>query len=504
MKCALCGLLCALVAATGQAAGIEPPADVAGAMSAGRAAGGGSHQADALGTINPTHGGMLPGYGTTAPETSYFSAGNGLLGPYSSTKKSACATSPAATPALQGECDAINQMAKQAGPGGKPPITIGPTDPLLTAGRPVQNDPQSVIGKVSATYSACSTKTVTHPGDYVMEQCTDWLTGSTGRCAVGEIVKLDPHYVYRCEETLASVASNRCFVPRVVEVDATYHYQCETTGHTASNPTCMRRALVSVSGGGQTNLPGARSLGSILASSSYSNLSCEIWRDENAASVRVICNDASAVIVLPIAGSAELVFTLETTLGHGFATPEHVVFAFGACAGGQCEVSATTSFPGITTVTGRTTSATIADPAGVAPPAKLASFAGINVFGEYLPSVDVYADGNGLGYVFLPRDTPPTSGCGPAMGTFKSAAAVPLSGGAVEIGCYRYTAKGAMAPLTAHVASCAGPACSLAVAPELAATSQTATVADPYSTTPYAFSVTWDDSECTSYAARVP
>lgn len=483
-------LLCLFVCAAASAAGPWPAPDIAGAMKDGNDAGSGVNQAKAQAGVNATTGAaIMPGYGTTAPETSYFSGGAGILGPYSSSKKSDCATMPAATAALQGQCDAINQMAKQTGPGGKPPISITPSDPLLTAGRPVQADPSTVIGTVSSTYSACTTKTVTNPGDFVLEQCSDWLSASSMSCAVGELIKLDPHYVYQCLESLATAASNSCFVPRVVLVDATYHYQCQTTGHTASTPVCTRRAIVTVSGGGSVNLPAPTALGSATTSAAAS-VTCDAWNLGAGSTIRAYCTHGVGPFDLRTGETGNGTFSVPSGRGYLWY---NLAVKLASCDGSRCQLQLVQTASAGGALVG-SASATITDPASVPAVTALASMPAVvgNGAGSGVPAAEAFADGSGSGY-FLFSKTPTF------VGRSYYVAHTTTGGTKVQVGGTS-TGHGYL-PWYAYADSCAAGICVIHY-PD--AGDYRFSVPQPWITSPYTFSVSWDNSECDTYVARHP
>lgn len=482
-------LLCLFVCAAASAAGPWPAPDIAGAMKDGNDAGSGVNQAKAQAGVNATTGAaIMPGYGTTAPETSYFSGGAGILGPYSSSKKSDCATTPAATAALQGQCDAINQMAKQTGPGGKPPISITPSDPLLTAGRPVQADPSTVIGTVSSTYSACTTKTVTNPGDFVLEQCSDWLSASSMSCAVGELIKLDPHYVYQCQESLATAASNSCFVPRVVLVDATYHYQCQTTGRTPSTPVCTRRAIVTVSGGGNENLPAPTALGSVVVPGTPS-VKCDAWNVSPTKKVRLYCVTSDGPFDLDPGQSATGHFSVPS----GKLTYYYdLTMSIHGCDGTNCTLRLVQSW----TSTGafiRAVEGTILDPTSVPSVAPLASMAALApVAGAGAPAATAFADGTGTGYyVFALAPT----------FVYQTYYLAHLTTGGTKVAIGGVPSGRGRTLWYGFADACAAGTCIIHY-PDYG--DHRFSVPQPYITSPYRFDVTWDNSECETYAARRP
>lgn len=478
-----------IVCDTANAGGTWPAPDISTAMLQGKDAGSGVNQAKAFAGISPATGSMLPGYGTSAPETSYFSGGSGILGPYSTAKKTDCASTPASTPALQGQCDAINQMAKQTGPGGKPPIAISPTDPLLLAGRPVQADPSAIIGTVSSTYSACTTKTVTNPGDFVMEYCSDWLTSSAMTCAVGQVVKLDPHYTYQCQESLASAAGNSCFVPRVVEVDATYRYQCQTTGHSTSNPVCTRRAIVAVSGGGSVHIPPPTALGS-ATTSALNSVTCDAWNVAAGSTVRTYCTRGVGPFDLASGQTGSGSFGVATGKGTLWY---NLSVSLTACDGTHCQLKLVQTAQAGGKLAGSAV-ASVLDPASVPAVSPLAAMPAVggNGAGSGVPAAEAFADGAGTGYFLFSKTATFTGQSYYRAHTVTGGTAVAVGGTSTGHGYQTWYA---------YAGSCAAGTCVVHY-PDIG--SHSFNVPQPWITGPYTFNVTWDNSECATYEARVP
>ena len=103
-------------------------------------------------------------YSTTNANSSYFSNGNGDPRTPGAAQVSTCANTTFADPKVQAECTAINQIAGDRSVRPLTPLT--PADPMLVLGRATATDPVSVAGAFAASYSGCSTQTVTTPPIY--------------------------------------------------------------------------------------------------------------------------------------------------------------------------------------------------------------------------------------------------------------------------------------------------------------------------------------------------
>ncbi len=56
------------------------------------------------------------------------------------------------------------------------------TDPLLTRADSIQGDPESVSGRIEATFSGCQSSTLTTPAEYSKEVCTEWRESELLAC----------------------------------------------------------------------------------------------------------------------------------------------------------------------------------------------------------------------------------------------------------------------------------------------------------------------------------
>ena len=129
--------------------------------------------------VNSTTGSQnLPYYGTSAPESAHYQGGRHLVGGAGTQKQIACQTYRATTAFQQQECDAVNFMSKN--PTRRPKFKIDQNrDPLLSNAKGVIDSPGDVPGRVRQN---CHVETVTIPGTYITETCTESQTLETVKC----------------------------------------------------------------------------------------------------------------------------------------------------------------------------------------------------------------------------------------------------------------------------------------------------------------------------------
>ena len=133
----------AMLLATLPPAYAQSPPSLGDAFEQGKALGR-TGNAAARGTISgSTAQSTVPNYTANPPEASYF--GSPGLGSQAAARASACASGPAADPS----CTAV--QFSQTNPSQRPSFSIAPTDPLLTRGSAITDDPQGIAGKIAGT-----------------------------------------------------------------------------------------------------------------------------------------------------------------------------------------------------------------------------------------------------------------------------------------------------------------------------------------------------------------
>jgi len=166
VKRCLCAVL--LAAGAGSALAQMTPAEAFGqgkGFGAGGAPGVG-------GNINSgTGASTVPQYSTTQSQSSLFAGGEGQLGPPGAQQVTDCQTKPPAPDGLaQQQCEATNFLAKKSTAAS---FTLSPSDPVLVKAKPITNDPLSILGAMSGTYSACTPQTSSAPAPKKIELCTE-------------------------------------------------------------------------------------------------------------------------------------------------------------------------------------------------------------------------------------------------------------------------------------------------------------------------------------------
>ncbi len=175
MKRLLCGML--LAAGAGTALGQMTPEEAFG-----QGGGFGASGAPAVGS-NITSGtgtSTVPQYSTTQPQSSLFAGGDGSLVAPGTQQVTDCETKPPSPDGrAQQQCEATNFLAKKSTAAS---FNLAPTDPVLVKARPITNDPRSILGAMSGTYSACTPQTATAPARKQIEVCTESRTPEQQTC----------------------------------------------------------------------------------------------------------------------------------------------------------------------------------------------------------------------------------------------------------------------------------------------------------------------------------
>jgi len=114
---------------------------------------------------------IVPQYSTTQPQSGYFAGGSGLLVPPGTDQVNGCQVNPADPDARkQQQCDATNFLAKKSTAAS---FNLAPNDPVLKAAKPITGNPESVLGSMSGTYSACTPQSVSAPARKQIEVCAE-------------------------------------------------------------------------------------------------------------------------------------------------------------------------------------------------------------------------------------------------------------------------------------------------------------------------------------------
>ncbi len=220
------------------------------AFTAGKSAGDKSHTQTILNNVNSTQGSQtLSGYTTAPPSQSSYWGGNGtVLGTLytgGSGKIAECGTGTSSTnTADQQHCQAVNSIMNTSA--NRPSNLITNSDPLIQTGKVITAKPDDIAGSVDGAYTNCTTTTKQNDPSFVMQTCEDWSETTKEACVMGQEVKVNPDYLYRCRETLSTINSSTCTYGRVVKVDADYNYQCVSNVQKTITQTCSNLAVLSV------------------------------------------------------------------------------------------------------------------------------------------------------------------------------------------------------------------------------------------------------------------
>lgn len=163
-------LLCALLLAAGAGTAL---AQMTPAEAFGQGKGFGASAAPSVGSGITSGAGTasVPHYSTTQPQASLFGGGAGALVAPGAQQVSDCQQAPPDPDGrAQQQCEATNFLARKSSTAS---FNLAPTDPVLVRARPITNDPASILGAMSGTYSACTPQTVSAPARKQIEVCTE-------------------------------------------------------------------------------------------------------------------------------------------------------------------------------------------------------------------------------------------------------------------------------------------------------------------------------------------
>ncbi len=143
----------------------------------------------ASGKVNRSTGiAELPHYSATAPEAEFFQHGRNPLGGAGMNKQAECATRRSLNGFAQQECDAVNFLVKN--PTERPKYTMDKkTDPLLTGSKETIEKPGPIPGD---TNQQCRVETITTPGTFITETCTETYGLDNPTCDKVLIIKQNP------------------------------------------------------------------------------------------------------------------------------------------------------------------------------------------------------------------------------------------------------------------------------------------------------------------------
>jgi len=166
LQCILCALL--LIVSAGKSLAQMTPAE---AFGEGKGLGASAAPAVESAITSGTSATTVPHYSTTQPQANLFGGGAGSLVAPGAQQVSDCQQAPPDPDGrAQQPCEATNFLAKKSSTAS---FNFAPTDPVLVRARPITNDPASILGTMSGTYSACTPQTVSAPARKQTEVCAE-------------------------------------------------------------------------------------------------------------------------------------------------------------------------------------------------------------------------------------------------------------------------------------------------------------------------------------------
>ncbi|MEW6514095.1 MAG: hypothetical protein AB1443_08850 [Pseudomonadota bacterium] len=249
-------LLCLLLGSTPVFAQTMSQED---AFAAGKAAGDATKREAIKAGINDTAAGnLIQGYSNAPPaQSGYWTGNKTLVAPAvagGQQLQTDCLNTMPTDPAEKARCEAIRAVVGSNAAAPAYSGLVKKTDAIYLTGKAVGNDPESIAGSINGTYTACTTETLTTPGDMILETCDEAMTNATLDCVMGQEVTVDPDHLYKCTETMSVINTGQCTVGTVVQVDADANYQCEKTEDAYQTFNCDRTANVTVTQSGSQTL----------------------------------------------------------------------------------------------------------------------------------------------------------------------------------------------------------------------------------------------------------
>ena len=114
----------------------------------------------------PSASSVMPGYTTTPPETGYY--GLPSLAAPAAALIAQCRTAPPGDVRCQAIITAHDSAANP-----HPPVAA--TDPAIVAATAIANDPSSILGAITGSYSACGTQQrLVSPPTFDQQSCYDY------------------------------------------------------------------------------------------------------------------------------------------------------------------------------------------------------------------------------------------------------------------------------------------------------------------------------------------
>lgn len=153
---------------------------------------------------------VVPAYGQSTPESSYFQGGDGNTAAQGVAKLQNCqAGGQGGTAVQQQECEAVNFLAKN--PDVRPQFNISKSDAMVQATRGFQNSAESILGSLgNGTNTECVVKNETVPAKYESNTCVSIKQVDPQQCTMGRVIKTDADSNFQCNQTVSAYDTVKC------------------------------------------------------------------------------------------------------------------------------------------------------------------------------------------------------------------------------------------------------------------------------------------------------
>lgn len=145
------------------------------------------------------------------------------------------------------ECEGVNYVMKNRTV--RPNMTISTKDPLISENRTITSDPRDTLEKYKFNLpynadgsignpppNACASTTVTTPAVFEERVCTFFRGSENFLCKAPLKVEVNPHFNYKCEDTLGVNSNEKCSKTLVVEcTGGVFANSCTGAGVVASD-----------------------------------------------------------------------------------------------------------------------------------------------------------------------------------------------------------------------------------------------------------------------------
>jgi hypothetical protein len=141
------------------------------------------------------------------------------------------------------ECEGVNYVMKNRTV--RPNMTVSTKDPLISENRTITSDPRDTLEKYKFNLpynadgsignpppNACASTTVTTPAVFEERVCTFFRGSENFLCKAPLKVEVNPHFNYKCEDTLGVNSNEKCSKTLIVECNGGGGFGdiCSSTG----------------------------------------------------------------------------------------------------------------------------------------------------------------------------------------------------------------------------------------------------------------------------------